>query len=245
MKYRLPVLEEIKAVKSPKEISHIIQAQRISEAVLRLALGKLKPGIREIELARYIVAEFKRRGIKALAFPPIVSFGKNSAEIHHEPGNSRLKRGDLAMFDFGCVVNGYCSDMSRTYILGEPTARQKKVYSAVLEAQKRALQKLAKGERRAKIVDAAARRFLHRKFGKKSFTHGLGHGVGAAIHECPSFKPGCLDIIKPGTVMTVEPGAYFKNWGGVRIEDVILITSQGIKNLTKTPKDFDKIILCC
>ncbi len=243
MKYQLPVLEELKAVKSSKEISYIIRAQRVSEAVLRLAFGKLRPGIREIDLARYIVAEYKRRGIKALAFPPIVSFGKNSAEIHHEPGNSRLKRGDLAMFDFGCVINGYCSDMSRTYIFGEPTARQKKIYLAVLEAQKRALQKLEKGERRAKVVDASARQFLHRRFGEKSFTHGLGHGVGAAIHECPSFKPGCLDIIKPGTVMTVEPGVYFKNWGGIRIEDLILIKKHGIQNLTRAPKDFEDIII--
>lgn len=242
-KYLLPDIQEIRAVKSTKEIRYITRAQRISEAVLQGVISRLKKGVTEISLARFIVFSFKRRGIKALAFEPIVSFGKNTAHIHHEPGNSRLKSGDLVMFDFGCTVNGYCSDMTRTYIFGRPTAKQKKVYLSVLEAQNRALKALAKGEHRAKQVDAAARKFLHRRFNKKSFTHGLGHGIGTAIHEWPNFKPYSEDLLKPGEVMTVEPGIYLKGWGGVRIEDMVIIKKRGIKNLTKAPKQLDKIIL--
>ena len=149
----------------------------------------------------------------------------------------------MIMFDFGTTYNNYCSDMTRTYFFGEPTKKQKKIYEAVLEAQNRALSKIKKGERRAKIIDLMARKFLHQKFGASKFTHGLGHGVGTVIHEWPNFKPKSEDIIPAGCVMTVEPGLYFKGFGGVRIEDMILIAEDGYLNLTNAPKDLESIIL--
>ena len=146
------------------------------------------------------------------------------------------------MLDFGCTVNHYCSDMTRTFFFGEPTKRQERIYLAVLEAQNRAINKLKKGERRAKVIDKAARDFLNKKF-KNNFKHGLGHGVGTVIHEWPNFKPKSEDILPIGCVMTVEPGLYFKGWGGVRIEDMVLITKKGSKNLTNFPKDLKSAII--
>ena len=147
------------------------------------------------------------------------------------------------MLDFGTTVNHYCSDMTRTFFGGEPTARQKKVYLSVLEAQNRALKKIGQGEKRAKIVDKVAREFLNKKYGPKKFPHGLGHGVGTVIHEWPNFKPKSEDVLPAGCVMTVEPGLYFKGFGGIRIEDMVVIGKRGYKNLTKAPKQLEKAVL--
>ena len=154
----------------------------------------------------------------------------------------KLKKGDIIMFDIGTTVNHYCSDMTRTYFFGEPNAKQKKIYLAVLEAQNRAIKKIQKGERRAKVIDKIAREFLAKKF-KNNFKHGLGHGVGTVIHEWPNLKPKSEDILPAGCVVTVEPGIYLKGFGGVRIEDMILITKNGYKNLTKVPRDLQSAII--
>ncbi len=241
--YQLPIIQEVKAIKTKKELNNIIKAQRISEMVLNEAVMRLRIGITEISLAKFIVSRMKYYGIKALAFEPIVSFGKNTANIHHEPSVARLKTGDLVMFDFGATINGYCSDMTRTYIFGRATKKQVRVYKAVLEAQNKVLVILSSGERKAGLVDKKVRNYLHKKFGKKSFTHGLGHGVGTAIHEWPSFRPGSQDVLKSGMVMTIEPGVYLKGWGGVRLEDMIVVEERGIKNLTQAPKGLDDIVV--
>ena len=239
----IKLIHEIRAVKNKKELANIIKAQRISEKVLQNTMMKLKVGITEIEIANFIKKSFIKCGAPILSFSPIVSFGKNTANIHHEPTKTKLKKGDTIMFDFGCTVNHYCSDMTRTYFLGKPTQRQKKIYLTVLQAQNKALKKIEKGERRAKIIDKSAREFLKKKFGASKFAHGLGHGVGTVIHEWPNFKPKSEDTIPVGCVMTIEPGLYFKGFGGVRIEDMVLITKNGYKNLTKVPKDLNSVIL--
>ncbi|MSU44614.1 aminopeptidase P family protein [Candidatus Nomurabacteria bacterium] len=242
----MKLIHEVRAVKNKKEIANIITAQRISERVLGNVLKKLKSGVTEITIAQFITGKFAKYGAHILSFPPIVSFGKNTANIHHEPNKTKLKKGDIVMFDFGCTINHYCSDMTRTYFWGEPNTRQKEIYIDVLKAQELALKKISTKERRAKIIDKAARGFLDKKYGKKNkknFLHGLGHGVGTVIHEWPNFKPKSDDIIPIGCVMTIEPGLYFKGFGGVRIEDMILITETGYKNLTTTPKDINSAIL--
>ncbi len=237
------LIHEIRAVKSKRELANILKAQRISEKVLQYTVAKLRIGITEIEIADFIKKRFIEFGAPILSFEPIVAFGKNTANIHHlKPTKTKLKVGDIIMFDFGCTVNHYCSDMTRTYFWGEPSVKQKKVYLAVLEAQNRAINKLKTGERRAKIIDKSTRSFLSNKF-KNNFKHGLGHGVGTVIHEWPNFKPKSEDIIPAGCVMTVEPGLYFKGFGGVRIEDMVLITKSGCKGLTNVPKDFENVIL--
>src|SRR3989344_4391031 len=133
------LLHEIRAVKTRKELANIIRAQRISERVLEEVKKKLKTGISELEIANFIKKTFVKHGTHVLSFPPIVAFGKNSANIHHEPSKTKLKAGDMVMFDIGCAVNHYCSDMTRTYFWGKPSARQKKIYSDVLKAQELAL----------------------------------------------------------------------------------------------------------
>lgn len=236
------LLEEIRAVKSKKELANIIKAQRISERVLFDALKYLKTGVTELQVADFIKKSFVKGGTHVLSFPPIVAFGKNSANIHHEPNKTKLKVGDTVMFDIGCAVNHYCSDMTRTYFWGTPNAKQKKIYTDVLKAQELAVKKLEKGERRAWVIDATARKFLAKKY-KNNFKHGLGHGVGTVIHEWPNFKPKSPDIIPVGCVMTVEPGIYLKGFGGVRIEDMYLITKKGLLCLTKPPKRLSDAIL--
>lgn len=236
------LVHEIRAVKNKKELANIVRAQRISERVLADVLLELHTGVTEIALANFIKKSFAEYGAPVLSFSPIVAFGKNTANIHHLPGKSKLTKGDTVMFDFGTTVNHYCSDMTRTFFWGQPSAKQKKVYLAVLEAQERALKKILKGEKKAQVIDKTAREFLAKKF-KNNFQHGLGHGVGTVIHEWPNFKPKSEDILPVGCVMTVEPGIYLKNFGGVRIEDMVLITSKGGQNLTNFAKDLKSATL--
>ncbi len=240
------LIHEVRAVKTKAELANIIKAQKISEQILKYVLGKLYNGVSELEIANLIKKTYISHGVYVLAFPPIVAFGKNTANIHHEPNKTKLKTGDLIMFDFGCTINHYCSDMTRTYFWGEPIGkqglRQIKMYEAVLEAQIRAIKKLETGEKRANVVDKAAREYLTKKY-KNNFKHGLGHGVGTVIHEWPNFKPKSEDILPLGCVMTIEPGIYVKGVGGVRIEDMILINKNGCQNLTSVPKDLESAIL--
>ncbi len=237
------LIHEVRAVKNKKELTNIIRAQRISEKVLQYIVVNLKTGFTEIQVAKMIKNKFIKLGAPILSFPPIVAFGKNTADVHHEPNKTKLKKGDTIMFDFGCTVNHYCSDMTRTYFWGEPNRKQKRIYENVLKAMDLAINKIKKGERRAKIIDRVAREFLNKKFGAKKFPHGLGHGVGTVIHEWPNFKPKSEDAIPIGCVMTIEPGIYIKGFGGVRIEDMVLITRNGCISLTKIPKDLQNAIL--
>jgi Xaa-Pro aminopeptidase len=240
---KIQLIHEVRAVKDKYELTNIVKAQRISEKVLKDVLKKLKVGVTEVEIASFIKKSFVKYGAPILSFPPIVAFGKNTANIHHEPSKTKLKVGDIIMLDFGCTVNHYCSDMTRTYFAGIPNKRQEKIYLSVLEAMNRAMNKIKNGEKRAKEIDKSAREFLNKKYGKKNFLHGLGHGVGTVIHEWPNFKPKSEDTIPVGCVMTVEPGLYFKGFGGVRIEDMILITKNGYENLTNVPKDIKNVTI--
>lgn len=242
-KYNLPIIQELRAIKNSSQINHITRAQRLNEKILSEVIKKVKEGVREIDLARLIVKHFKRSGVAALAFEPIVAFGRGSADIHHWPTSARLKKNQIVMLDFGATSGGYCSDMTRTFWFGQPSAKFKRVYLTVLTAQTKALKLLASGERRAKIIDSSARKFIHRQFGRSSFTHGLGHGVGTAIHEWPNLKPTSTDILTPGMVITIEPGIYLPGWGGVRIEDLVVIKQSHIHNLTLIPKDLSSVII--
>ena len=251
---KVKLLHEVRAVKTKKELGNIIKAQRISERVLHYTVAKLKADVTELAVARFVTSGFKKYGAPILSFSPIVSFGKNTANVHHKPGKTKLKRGDIVMLDFGCTVNHYCSDMTRTFFAGVPTKKQRKIYLDVLKAQEKAIKKIASGERRAKVIDRTARQYLTKKHKAKSFPHGLGHGIGTVIHEWPNFKPKSEDVLPVGCVMTVEPGLYFpdsrrrQGFGGqggfgVRIEDMILITKKGFKNLTDFPKNIENAIL--
>jgi Xaa-Pro aminopeptidase len=239
---KIKLVHEIRAVKNKKELANIVKAQRISERVLMDAVKYLKDGVTELAVANYIKKQFIQYGAPILSFPPIVAFGKSAADIHHEPNGTKLKKGNIVMFDIGTTVNHYCSDMTRTYFWGKPTEKQRRVYGDVLRAQELAMNKIAHSERRGGMIDKTAREFLAKKY-KNNFKHGLGHGVGTVIHEWPNFKPKSEDIIPTGCVMTVEPGIYLNGWGGIRIEDMILITKKGYQLLTKLPSDLESAIL--
>ena len=248
---KIKILHEVRASKTGRELANIVRAQRISEKVLSYMISKLRTGITELEVEKILKKQFIKHKAPILAFPPIVAFGKNTANIHHTPDKTRLREGDFIMFDFGTSVNHYCSDMTRTFFWGKPNKKQVELYTDVLKAQKRALKRLAKGVKKAKAVDASAREFLRKKYKpikykdgrRRGFTHGLGHGVGTVIHEWPNFMPGTEDKLPVGCVMTVEPGVYLPGFGGVRIEDMVLITKKGYKNLTQFPKDLESMIL--
>lgn len=244
------LLHEVRAVKNKQELVNIIKAQRIAEQVLSDVLKFIKIGISEIETQDFIKKSFVKYQTPILSFTPIVAFGKNSANIHHEPNDTKLKLGDIIMFDFGTTVNHYCSDMTRTYFFGRATDKKGKIkqeklfkiYKDVLHANELAIKLLKKGEKDAKKVDICARSFLAQKY-KNNFKHGLGHGVGTVIHEWPNFKPNTTDTLPVGCVMTIEPGIYIRGLGGVRIEDMLNVTKSSAQNLTKVPKDFKNAIL--
>lgn len=244
------LLHEVRAPKNQKELANIVKAQRISEQVLKDTLAILKIGITEIEVESFIKQSFIKYKAPILSFSPIVAFGKNSANIHHTPTDTKLKLGDIIMLDFGTTVNHYCSDMTRTFFYGIPKdkkgiIRQKKligIYKDVLKANNLAIAKIMRGEKNAKKIDDIARNFLTKKY-KNNFKHGLGHGVGTIIHEWPNFKPNTTDTLPSNCVMTIEPGIYIRGLGGVRIEDMIRITDKGGENLTNFPKDLKSIIL--
>lgn len=236
------LVHEVRAVKNKNELANLIKAQRISERVLIDAVSFLKDGVTELQAEAFIKKSFIKHGAPILSFPPIVAFGKNTANIHHEPNKTKLKRGDFVMFDIGTTINHYCSDMTRTFIWGEPTAKQKKIYLDVLKAQNLALEKIKSGEKKCGVIDSVARKFIAKRY-PDNFKHGLGHGVGTVIHEWPNFKPKSPDILPVGCVMTVEPGIYLKGFGGVRIEDMVLITPKGYKHLTNLPRDLKSAIL--
>ncbi len=244
------LIHEVRAPKSKLELANIIKAQRISEKVLADVLTFLKLGITELEVQDFIKNQFVKYGAPILSFTPIVAFGKNTANIHHEPSDTKLKLGDIIMLDFGTTVNHYCSDMTRTFFFGlsidkKGKIRQEKlfkIYKDVLRANELAIKLLEKGEKNAKKVDTFARSFLAEKY-KNNFKHGLGHGVGTVIHEWPNFKPNSTDTLPAGCVMTIEPGIYIRGLGGVRIEDMMVIKQKSAENLTKVPKDFKNAVL--
>jgi Xaa-Pro aminopeptidase len=233
----VPVLDlvlELRRRKSPQEIARMRKAQVITEKVLTEVLKMLKPGVREKDLALEIEFRFRRFGESA--FPPIVASGENGAKPHARASDRRIRNGDCITFDIGCRYQGYCSDMTRTVFLGRPDQELKRAYESVLAAQEEALAVLRPGVP-CKLIDLAARDYLNRAGLGKFFGHSLGHGVGLDVHEQPALARTSKQTLEPGDVVTVEPGVYLPGKGGVRIEDMVLITRIGFSNLTKAKKE--------
>ena len=188
MRRGLQLLDRIRAVKQAHELRAIREAARITAKAFSEIPRSLREGRTEKELAGRIASILKRNGADALAFPVIAAFGKNTAHVHHEPTARKLRKNEAVMLDFGAVVGGYCSDMTRTIFFGKPSKKFVLWYGRVLEAQKRAIAKVKDGAK-AKRVDEAARSYLARFTSGKNFPHGTGHGVGLAIHEWPYLRP--------------------------------------------------------
>ncbi|MFA4872488.1 MAG: M24 family metallopeptidase [Patescibacteria group bacterium] len=239
----LPVIDQRRAVKKPWELAAIKYGAQILERVFAWVRFCAVTGRTEQQVAQDIARVMKRNGAEALAFPVIVASGPGTSDIHHFPTKRRVRKGDILMIDCGAVVKGYCSDCTRTFFIGHPSQRFIRYYQEVLKAQERAIVKIRHGIT-AKSVDRAARGYLARWRWGKTFTHGCGHGVGLAIHEFPNLKPKSRDALKAGMVVTVEPGIYLKRWGGIRIEDMVLVRRGGRDIITRSiPKQLEQIIL--
>ncbi len=229
-------VEKLRQVKDAQELRAIREAAAITDAACAFAVRRLKPGITERQLGFEIEAFMHRQGADGLAFPPIVASGPHSALPHARPSERRIRRGDLVTFDLGARVRGYCADLTRTVCVGKAADWQRAIYAAVYEAQAKALKAL-RGGQRGKAVDAAARKSLEwRGWGLGYFGHGTGHGVGLDVHEMPGLGRFSTNVLPVGSVVTIEPGVYVAGKGGVRIEDLCLVTKTGCRVLSKAKK---------
>lgn len=217
------------------KLKNIRKAQRIAERVFTELLPILKPGITERQVANAITVLAKEHGADRLAFPSIVGSGPNGAKPHAIPGRRKLAKGDLVVLDFGMVIGGYHSDMTRTIAIGQPSAEQRKVYEVVRQAQEAAIASARVGMT-GRELDAVARDLITEAGFGSRFVHALGHGVGRNIHQAPRLRPKRGgEILKAGTVVTIEPGIYLPGKFGVRIEDMVLLKARGSENLTSVP----------
>lgn len=230
------LVEELRRRKDAEEVSLLREAVRISDEAFGWVVERLGPGRTEREVALDLDVEMRRRGADSISFDPIVGTGPLSAHIHHTPSDREMQAGDLVLLDFGARWQGYCSDLTRTVVLGSASDHQREVYEIVLESQTAGIDAVSAGAACA-AVDAAARKVIDDAGYGATFGHGLGHGVGLDIHEAPRFHKTSEDNLVAGDVMTVEPGVYETGSGGIRIEDCVFVTDDGCEVLGKAPKD--------
>lgn len=229
-------LNSLRAQKSEQELESIKKAQDLTDKTFSYILNFIKAGKTEREIALEMEFFMRRLGSEGVSFDFIVVSGKNSSLPHGVPTDKKIENGDFITMDFGAVINGYHSDMTRTVAVGSVTEEQKTVYNTVLSAQTAAISAIKEGIT-GKEADAVARDIISNAGYGKYFGHSLGHSVGLEIHEMPACSPNCADTLKAGTVMTVEPGIYLPEKFGVRIEDMVYVTPNGNINLTHSPKE--------
>lgn len=229
------IVEDLRLMKSAEEIDAIRRAAAIMDRALADTLDKLTPGCTEREVAAELAYAATLAGADAMAFEPIVAFGPASALPHARPGDCKLEHGQMVLIDCGAKVDGYCSDITRTVFLGEPDEQYREVYTAVLEAQASALDTAEAGFE-GRDVDRAARWRLEDYNLADHFSHGVGHGLGLEVHEAPALNVRSRAELDAGMVITVEPGVYIEGWGGVRIEDTVLVKRRSCELLTQAPK---------
>jgi Xaa-Pro aminopeptidase len=238
-KYRLietsELVEQFRIRKDSAEIANIRKAVQLASGIFPQVLQTIRPGATENAVAADLDHLARRAGAEKMSFETIVAAGPRSAMPHARPTRSRIGRG-FVVLDYGVILGGYCSDMTRSVLVGSASGAAKDLYSAVLEAQLAAISTVRAGVQ-AQDVDAAARAVLKRHRLERYFTHSLGHGVGIEIHESPRLAKGQTLEMQAGMVVTIEPGAYIPGRGGVRIEDMVLVTKNGCEVLTPTPKE--------
>ena len=220
------MVEKLRLVKSAEEIEKIQQAVSLNELVFKETYQNLIPGQTEREVALAIESAMMLKGAEEPAFPTIVAAGPNAALPHAIPTDRAIKEGETVIIDMGLKLNGYCSDMTRTVVLGKPDKGTKETIRLVRKAQQAALQTIKAGIL-AKEADRAARKIITDAGFGKNFGHGLGHGVGLAVHEPPSLNRTRRNKLQPGMVVTVEPGVYLPGWGGVRLENMVVVEKKG------------------
>lgn len=230
------LIKKQRSIKTEAEIQNIMRAQQITDDTFTYILNRIQPGKTEREVMLDMEFYLRRQGSEGVSFDFIVVSGKNSSLPHGVPSDKKIETGDFITMDFGAVVGGYRSDMTRTVAVGRPNERQRTVYQTVLEAQQAALQAIRAGKV-CKDIDHVARSLIDQRGYAGCFGHGLGHSVGIEIHEQPCLNLTDETILQPGMIMTVEPGIYLENEFGVRIEDMVAVTENGYRNLTASPKD--------
>ena len=229
-------IEHARMVKDAAEIGRIRQAVELGASLFKVAMRKIRPGVPEVEVAGAMEYAARQSGADGMAFPTILASGTRSAIIHGRASQARIPARGFVVCDFGVILAGYCSDRTRTFHVGKPTADARHLYASVLEAQQAAIQAVRPGATAAE-VDAAARNVLKRQKLDRYFTHSTGHGLGLEIHEAPRLALGQDQRLESGMVITIEPGAYVPGKWGVRIEDVVVVTSTGCEVLSPTSKD--------
>ncbi|MGH2739102.1 MAG: M24 family metallopeptidase [Actinomycetota bacterium] len=230
-------VERLRWSKDDEEIKLIQRAQRITDEAFDRVLGSLREGVTERDVAFDLEVAMRRAGAERVAFDAIVAFGENAAEPHHRPSARKLMKGDVVKLDFGCVVDGYHSDMTRTIAFGEPDPRLREIHDLVRKAHEAGALAVRTGAEGG-TCDAAARAVITDAGHGSRFGHGLGHGVGLEIHEGPTLRKEGTDVLPENAVVTVEPGVYVPGLGGVRIEDMVVVGEDGCRPLPKTTKEF-------
>jgi len=229
------IVEDLRLLKEADELKNIEEAVRISDAAFEDIMGKIDVGMTEEEVAWEIENYMRQRGSQPLPFYIIVASGPNSARPHMKPTKRRIKEGEPVIMDFGARINGYGSDLSRTICLGEPDDSFVKIYNSVLKAQQAAIEGIKDGMNGSQ-ADAIARQIISKRGYGENFIHSLGHGLGIEPHESPRLGPGSEDTLENGMIFTIEPGIYIPGWGGVRIEDTVIMEYGKIRVLSRAKK---------
>jgi Xaa-Pro aminopeptidase len=229
-------LSKLRMVKTAQELACIKQAEHIGDLVFTQIVKDIRPGVTELEIAAKIEYLLRTNGAEGISFSPIVASGVNSSMPHAVPSRKPIAEGDFVTLDFGCIYEGYCSDMTRTVVVGKANDKQREIYETVLRAQLAVLDQLKAGMKGIE-VDKIARDIIYNAGYEGCFGHGLGHSVGLFIHESPRASAKAEDFILENMTLTVEPGIYVKDFGGVRIEDLVVVTKDGYENFTHSPKE--------
>lgn len=233
-------IEEIRQVKEAAEVTRIAAAAELTDRALEHARSLLAPGVRECDIALAIEVFIRENGGQGVAFEPIVASGPNSSRPHARITDRAFETGDFVTIDLGARFRGYCADLTRTFVLGTASDRQRDLYDAVLTANEAGIQ-AARAGMRGMDIDRVARDVLGQRGLGDAFGHGLGHGVGVDVHELPSVGPRGREAVLAGSVVTIEPGAYVEGFGGVRIEDLVVIEEGGCRVLSAAPKALTEI----
>lgn len=230
------LLGALRRVKDEAEIENLITAQRIAEQALQDILCEIRPGVAEKEIAARLQYLMLHYGAEDMSFDPIVVSGPNGSMPHGVPGDKKIQSGEFVTMDFGCIKNGYCSDMTRTVAVGSVSEEMRTVYETVLAAQKAGIA-AAKAGMTGQDLDGAARRVIDAAGYGPYFGHSFGHGVGVEIHESPNVSPGNETPLPAGAVVSAEPGIYLPGKFGVRIEDVLILHEGGCRDITQAAKE--------
>ncbi|PJC36559.1 hypothetical protein CO046_05280 [Candidatus Peregrinibacteria bacterium CG_4_9_14_0_2_um_filter_53_11] len=228
--------------KTQAEIKLLARAQEITDEVFSMMKKKIKVGMSELDISWMVELLARECGAEGISFPPIVGFKENSASPHHHCSERKLKAGELILIDMGVLYKGYCSDMTRMLFTKEPTPEEQKIYTIVREAQELAISKIKAGVTGVQ-ADGYARSLIEEAGYGSFFTHSLGHGVGLDVHELPNLSPSSKPQLPEKSIVTVEPGIYLEGKFGVRLEDMVVVEKNGVKNLTKSSKEITDCII--